>query len=66
VALTSDVARETGWHPKPVPTFSGALALVRCELWAQAAFCMSTRDPDMVEVPRAFVARLTDALCYAS
>lgn len=54
------------WYPKPVPTFSDALALVRRELWAQTAFCMSSRGPDMVEIPRAFVERLTDALCYAA
>ena len=50
-----------------IPTFSDALALVRRALWAhQAAFCMSRRDPDIVKVPRAFVERLTDALCYAA
>ncbi len=60
------VVRQAAWYPKPLPTFSDALALVRRELWAQTAFCMSAADPDIVEVPRAFVERLTDALCYAA
>ena len=60
------VVRQAAWYHKPLPTFSDALALVRRDLWAQAAFCLSTRDPEVVEVPRALVERLTDALCYAA
>ncbi len=63
---TGDRVRQAAWYHKSLPTFSDALAVVRRELWAQAALCMSTHDPDVVEVPRAFVARLTDALCYAA
>ncbi len=63
---TGDLVRQAAWYHKPFPTFSDALALVRRELWAQTAFCMSASDPDVVEVPRAFVERLTDALCYAA
>jgi len=63
---TADQVRQAAWYRKPLPTFADALALVRRELWAQTAFCMSASDPDMVEVPRAFVDRLTDALCYAA
>jgi hypothetical protein len=60
------IVRRAAWYPKPLPTFSDALALTRRELWGHLAFCMSARDPDMVEIPRAFVDRLTDALCYAA
>ncbi len=63
---TTDVVRQAAWYPKARPTFSDALALVRRELWAQSAFCISALDPDMIEIPRAFVNRLTDALCYAA
>ena len=63
---TGEVVRQAAWYHKALPTFSDALALVRRELWGQAAFCMSARDHDVVEVPRAFVERLTDALCYAA
>ncbi len=63
---TADGVRQAAWYRKPVPTCSDALALVRRELWAHAASCMSASDPDVVEIPRAFVDRLTDALCYAA
>ena len=66
MAQSTEPPRRAAWYSKPYPTFSDALALVRRELWAQAAFCLSASDPDVVEVPRAFVARLTDALCYAA
>ena len=66
MGATGDVVRQAAWYPKPLPTFSDALALTRREFWGQLAFCMSTRDPDMVKIPRAFVDRLTDALCYAA
>jgi DDE superfamily endonuclease len=68
-AMTSGapVVRQAAWYRKRDPTFSDALALVRRELWShQAVFCMSHRDPDMVEIPRALIQRLTDALCYAA
>ncbi len=63
---TGAVVRQAAWYHKALPTFSDALALVRRELWAQTAFCMSAHDPDMVEIPRALVERFTDALCYAA
>jgi len=63
---TGAVVRQAAWYHKALPTFSDALALVRRELWAQTAFCLSAHDPDMVEIPRALVERLTDALCYAA
>ena len=63
---TGAVVRQAAWYHKALPTFSDALALVRRELWAQTAFCLSAHDPDMVEIPRALVERFTDALCYAA
>jgi hypothetical protein len=36
-------------------------------LWAQeATFCGSTAESDAVKVPREFMERLTDAVCYAA
>jgi hypothetical protein len=59
--------RRTAWYDKPHPTFSDALALVRKELWSQeAAFYGSPGETDTVKVPRRFVERLTDAVCYAA
>ena len=59
--------RRTAWYAKKHPTFSDALALVRKQLWAQeAAFCWSLRETETVKVPREFVERLTDAVCYTA
>ena len=61
------VVRQTAWYRKSYPTFSDALALVRKELWAQEeAFCGSAQQTDTVKVPREFMERLTDAVCYAA
>jgi hypothetical protein len=40
--------------------------LIRRDLWAQATFPLSSNDPDLVKVPRTFVERLTETLCYAA
>ncbi len=67
MAGSADITRRTAWYGKREPTFSDALALVRKKLWAQeATFCGSLAETDTVEVPRAFVERLTDAICYAA
>jgi hypothetical protein len=59
--------RQAAWYHKRHPTFADALALVRKELWAAAqAFCGSPAQTDTVKVPRVFVERLTEAVCYAA
>jgi hypothetical protein len=59
--------RQAAWYHKARPTFSDALALVRKELWAQEEiFYGSPAQSDTIKVPRAFVERLTDAVCYAA
>lgn len=58
--------RRAAWYHKSHPTFADALALVRKELWAYATFGGSPADAETVKVPRVFVERLTDALCYAA
>jgi hypothetical protein len=59
--------RQAAWYHKSYPTFADALALVRKELWAQEqTFCGSPSATDTIKVPRAFVERLTDAVCYAA
>jgi hypothetical protein len=60
------VVRQAAWYHKRDPTFADALALVRKELWAHATFCGSPSATDTVKVPRAFVERLTEAVCYAA
>jgi hypothetical protein len=60
--------RQTAWYQKAHPTFADALALVRKELWSQEerTFYGSPSSTDTVKVPRAFVERLTEAVCYAA
>jgi hypothetical protein len=59
--------RRAGWYHKAHPTFSDALALVRKELWAQEQIsCGSPARGDTIKVSRAFVERLTEAVCYAA
>jgi hypothetical protein len=58
--------RRSAWYDKRLPTFADALALARKEVWACATFRGSHSEADIVKVPRAFMERLTDALCYAA
>jgi hypothetical protein len=58
--------RQAAWYRKRHPTFADALALVRKELWAAATFHGSPAQSDTIKVPRAYVERLTEAVCYAA
>jgi hypothetical protein len=60
------VFRRAAWYHKRHPTFCDALAMVRRELWAQESFYGSPADTETVKVPKAFMQRLTDAICYAA
>jgi hypothetical protein len=65
----SCLVRGAAWYDKRDPTFSDALAVVRKELWAaerQQSFYGSGLETETVEIPREFMERLTDALCYAA
>ena len=64
----ADALRKTAWYDKRHPTFSDALAVVRRKLGAQEqeTFRESARETDTVKVPRVFVERLTDVVCYAA
>ena len=64
----TEIVRQATWYEKIHPTFSDALALVRKELWMWEgeAFCGSPREDEMVKVPREFIERLTEAVCYAA
>ncbi len=66
MAQTVGVYRQVAWYHKRHPTFADALALVRKDLWAYATFYGSPAQSDTVEIPRAYMERLTDALCYAA
>ena len=66
MARAAGALRQAAWYHKRGPTFADALALVRKELWAQGTFCGSSADTETVKVPREFMERLTDAVCYAA
>jgi DDE superfamily endonuclease len=64
----SRTIRRAAWYDKSHPTFTDALALVRKQLWAQERVTSygSSAEAETVKVPRVFVERLTDAVCYAA
>ena len=58
--------RAAAWYPKPLPTFSDAIALVRQRLWYPSdSFPMSPSPQHMVKIPRVLLSRLVDTACYA-
>ena len=65
IAGPTATIRQAAWYPKALPTFVDALALLRRELWSHQAFSLSVPAPDLIKVPRQFVAHLTETLCYA-
>jgi len=58
--------RAAAWYPKPLPTFSDALALARRELWTRPGFDISANGPRLVEMPRSAINALIGAACYAA
>ncbi|MCA1702473.1 MAG: transposase [Actinobacteria bacterium] len=58
--------RQAAWYAKSSPTFSDTLALVRQHLWPVPVFATSSSPPDVVEIPRALLDRLTDTLAFAA
>lgn len=59
--------RQTAWYVKVRPTFADALSWVRHDLWqTSATFHTSSRTPEVVKIPRAFMDRLLDTVCYAA
>jgi hypothetical protein len=51
------------WHPKPLPTFSDALALIRRELWAAQIPAISPLGRTAQNVPAAPINRLLLVAC---
>jgi hypothetical protein len=67
MAQAAGAFRQAAWYRKRYPTFADALAMVRKELWAQErTFCGSPPATDTIKVPKAYVERLTEAVCYAA
>ncbi len=57
--------RQSAWYAKPLPTFADTLALVRQQLWP-VAFCLSPNQPDVVQIPRPLLERLTETLAFVA
>lgn len=60
------LARQTAWYTKPCPTFSDALAAVRCELWRCPTYHISKPNHDIAKLPGSIFKRIADALGYAT
>jgi len=58
--------RQAAWYTKALPTFADTLAFVRQQLWPVSITYLSSDKPDMVEIPRALLDRLTDTLAFAA
>ncbi len=66
-ACPSSTPRQAAWYPKPLPTFSDALALVRQHLWsAYPTFRISKNQPDMLLIPKPLLDTLISTLSYAA
>lgn len=58
--------RQAAWYAKSTPTFVDALALVRRQLWPLGISYLSSGTPDLVQIPRSQLDRLTDTLAFAA
>ena len=58
--------RQAAWYRKTLPTFSDALAAVRKHWWHSIGLSTSTREDDIIKVPRRVFQRLHEAACYAA
>ena len=59
------VVRSAKWHLKTSLTFTDAIAAVRRQIWAEAAFRISPDRTDRSKIPRHIYDRLADIACYA-
>lgn len=57
--------RRTAWYHKSQATFSDVLAVVRQHFWGTLGYSTSAHDPDLVEIPRADLYCLVQAVCYS-
>ena len=65
-ATQASPPRGASWYPKPLPTFSDALAAVRRELWTRRDLPTSSQMLDIVKMPAITLNSLINAACYAA
>lgn len=59
-------ARQAAWYQKTAPTCSDTLAFVRQQRWPGSISFVSGAKDDVVIIPKALFARLTDTLACAA
>jgi hypothetical protein len=55
--------QRTAWYVNSHATFADVLAVVRQPLWGAFSYATAARHPDSVEIPRADLSRLAQAVC---
>jgi hypothetical protein len=65
-ATGAPAPRTASWYPKPLLTFSDALATVRRELWSPGNFKTSSHTQDDAKIPHPAINRLINLACYAA
>ncbi|HEY6432202.1 MAG TPA: hypothetical protein VIZ17_09475 [Acetobacteraceae bacterium] len=65
-ATQAAAPRIASWYPKPLPTFSDALATVRRELWTGRGLQTSSHIQDIDKLSPAAVNSLISVACYAA
>ena len=56
----------SAWYKKEKPTFSDAIAAVRRLLWNEINFSTSTKQDEMVKIPRPLLNHFRQVLAYAA
>jgi hypothetical protein len=65
-AKAAPTPRAASWYPKLLPTFSDAIAVMRCELRTAGISHTSTSLPDLLKMPRTSLNSLINAACCAA
>ncbi len=65
-AAGAPAPRTASWYPKPLLTFSDALATVRRELWTPGNFETSSHTQDDTKTSHPTIDRLINLACYAA
>lgn len=65
-ATHASAPRTASWYPKPLPTFSDALATVRRELWIPHNSETSSQQLDIAKHSESELNRLINVACYAA
>jgi DDE superfamily endonuclease len=65
-ATAAPAPRAASWYPKPLPTFSDAIAAVRSEFWTPSHLHTSAPSTDFLKMPSTTLNSLINVACYAA